>query len=143
MTNHIAAAERLADLANRLSFGDASGTLEAHAAAGALATEGVVHALLALTYELRDLRGDLNIDRPPLVIYRAALEGVSLGLYTNRDAARDHCTAEARDAGHAALAWFTEADSDEDELHAGDDGRTGFTVEPVDVDDEFDADAEA
>ncbi len=143
MTNHNATAERLADLADHWAYGDRSGSTEAHTAATALAAEGLVHAVLALTAEIREWRSDQRIDTPPLVVYRAAHESVGLGLYTNRDAARDHCVASARESGLTNLAWVTEADDDTDNLHDAENAReTGYSVHPVDVPDEHDSDAE-
>lgn len=137
MTNHAIHAERMADRAQMWSLGHHSDAPDAAGTATALATEGVVHALLAIATELRDLRGDLAIDQPPLTVYRAASEGIGIGCYTNRDAAREHCVADARDIGFTDLAWITDADSDEDELQSGDHGRTGYTVCPVTVEDVF------
>lgn len=142
MTNHRATAEHLADLANSKSSGARSRDIEARATSTALATEGLVHAVLALTAEVRDWRGDIRIDQPPLTVYRASCNGFGLGFYASREAARDHCIADATDMEIPALGWITEADSDTDELHSLATGTTtGHCVDAVEVADEYDPDA--
>lgn len=135
MTDHRAAAEQRVIDAHRITYGDANDP----ATGTALATEALVHATLALVTEIRDWRGDQRIDEPPLVIYRAAYDGIGLGLYTSRDAARDHCLDLAHADRSTALAWVTEAEEDTDELHDASEARvTGYTVSPVDVADVYD-----
>ncbi|WP_370155445.1 hypothetical protein [Streptacidiphilus sp. EB129] len=138
-----ASAVRLAGLASKWSYGDLSGRDGAAATATAMATEGLVHAVLALGAEVRDWRMDERIDRPPLLVYRAEFNGIGLGLYTGREAARDHCLDLARAEGATALAWVTEADEDTDELHdAAQASCTGYAVSPVEVAEAYDPDAD-
>lgn len=144
MTDHRATAERLADLANSKSSGSRSSDTEARTTSTALATEGLVHAVLALVTEVRDWRSDIRIDQPPLTIYRASCNGIGLGFYTSREAARNHCIADATGMEIPALGWITEADSDTDELHSLATGTTtGHCVDAVEVAEEYDPDADS
>ena len=118
-TNHTAQALSLVDRANHFSYGDggdpATGT--------ALATEGLVHAVLALAEQLgQPAAAPTQVD---VVLYQAVFESIPLGLYTNRAAARTHCEHDATSNGPARgqtdfgdLSWVREADTDqEEELH--------------------------
>jgi hypothetical protein len=58
VTNHAPPAQQLAERAHYYSYGDGADSVTGTA----LATEGTIHALLAIATELRDLRGDLAID---------------------------------------------------------------------------------
>jgi hypothetical protein len=139
LTNHHAAAERLADEAHRLTWGDSNNS----AVGTSLATEALVHAVLALVTEIRDWRGDQRIDQPAPRYYRAEYDGIGIGVYTTREVAREHCSTLARQEGLRNLAWVTEDGEDVDDLHDAENAQeTGYSVTPVDVDETYDPDSD-
>jgi len=86
-------------------------------------------------------------DAPALTIHRALWDTVPLGLYTTVDAARAHCEDHARrDLPTAAVIdWVTDEDDGVAELVATVDGEqsmTGYTVVPLEVAAEYDAEAD-
>lgn len=61
-SQHASRALRTADLADRFTYGDGSGTTEAHTAGIGLAAQAQVSALLAVASELRALRLTLGAE---------------------------------------------------------------------------------
>lgn len=89
---------------------------------------------------------------PRLIVYRASHESIPMGLYTTREAAREHCmTLMRREACGHALDWRTDEPSEEDspeelwDLGDGPDDEwfaTGYVVTPLEVASEYDEDGD-
>ncbi|MGS2588043.1 hypothetical protein [Streptomyces hebeiensis] len=91
----------------------------------------------------------------PLVVYRASHDSIDMGIYTTREAAREHCEAYVRreepEGSILHLSWWTEDVADDEatyELHVtpaavGSTIRaTGYVVTPLTVASAYDPDAE-
>lgn len=118
-------------------------------AAFAVAAPTIVPELLA---EVARLRGG------EVTVYRAVYgpEDIPLGTYTNAAAAREHCEDFARmeersKPGPLQLTWRLEDDEADDEAGPmealwvtvdGEESDTGYVVIPVQVDDQYDPDAD-
>jgi hypothetical protein len=144
-------AEQLAKQANQWSVGHHSGGDGSEALAGALAAEGLVHAVLSVSEQLRQLVAAQTPPAPPTVVYRAYFETMPLGLYSTREAARAHCLADAKNHGDdvtKAHWWPQDDDPDGSEeclvLQAppGGDLLTDYSVMPLTVAAAYDPDAE-
>jgi hypothetical protein len=143
--NHAENAGWLADRAQYFTYGDGADP----ATGAALATEGLVHAVLHLAEQLTTTAPDpveplgAGMD---LTVYRAAHNGITLGHYLTRRAARQHCLASAQDSGMALSTphWVPEDGSPgaEEELCRLDEDDdsvcTGYTVTPIIAWDAFD-----
>lgn len=85
-------------------------------------------------------------------VYRASHESIPMGLYTNRQSAREHCeTLMRRETNGTALEWRLDEPSEEDspeELwdlgHGPNDEwfATGYVVTPLEIASEYDAEAD-
>lgn len=104
----------------------------------------------------------MSADKPPLAVYRAGFQGhdIPLGLYDNREAAREHCDAFARrEMPVAAFEWRTDGPwregddgepgpEDTEELYAYGTHETstwdptGYLVTPLEVASRFDKEAD-
>lgn len=95
------------------------------------------------------------VEEWPLTIYRASHDSIVMGLYTNREAARQHCEANVRleepEGSIRHLSWWTEDVADDDaeyELHitpaevGGLIRGTGYVVTPLDVASAYDEGAD-
>lgn len=95
---------------------------------------------------------DATSGQAPLIVYRAEHESIPMGLYTTREAAREHCmTLMRREACGHALDWRADEPSEEDspeelwDLGDGpDDERfaTGYVVTPLEVASKYDPEAD-
>ncbi len=85
MTNHRNQAMRLADQANHYSYGDGANSTTGTA----LATEGLVHAVLAMTEQLSHLV-DAHAPAAP-TYFLAEYEGAEPALFSTSAAAREYC----------------------------------------------------
>ncbi|WP_328425941.1 hypothetical protein [Streptomyces sp. NBC_00443] len=83
---------------------------------------------------------------PTITVYRARWDSVPIGLYARSRAARAHCEADARrDMPTASFDWIEDEEDGVAELVAtvdGEEGVTGYTVTAVDVDSEYDPEAD-
>ncbi|MFJ7422714.1 hypothetical protein ACIQXD_29545 [Streptomyces uncialis] len=81
-----------------------------------------------------------------LTVYRASHDSIVMGLYTTREAAREHCEAYVRrEIPGAAVDWIEDEDDGVDELAAafGEDERsTGHTVMALEVAARYDSEAD-
>ncbi|MEU9640890.1 hypothetical protein [Streptomyces sp. NPDC048188] len=82
-------------------------------------------------------------------VYRASHDSIQMGLYTNRQAAYDHCEAhELRDDAVSPMAWNVDEDGVADLVRVrvprspGAESATGFVVTPLEVASEYDAEAD-
>jgi len=156
-------AKYLVGRAHHFTYGDGADPV----AGGALATEALVHAVLALVDTLTPSQPEEKDTRegestPELTVYRAGFAGhdMPLGTYQTREAARAHCAAYARRENPiATLEWRPDG-----EWREGDDGEpgpdeaeelyaygshesatwdpTGYVVKPLEVASEYDAEAD-
>lgn len=91
-------------------------------------------------------------ERPPATVYRAEHDAIVMGLYTTREAAREHCmTVARRDSKGAALEWIPDEPSEDDSpeelrnLGFGPDDEwfgTGYVVTPLEVASQYDEEAD-
>lgn len=106
----------------------------------------VVEWLLARVAELEAAQAPAE-----LTVYRASHESIVMGLYTTREAAREHCeTLMHREQSVADLNWYPDTTEGDDEdapeglfmVVAGEESDTGYVVTPVPVASEYDAEAD-
>ncbi|MFF7142335.1 hypothetical protein ACFZB5_13940 [Streptomyces nodosus] len=101
------------------------------------------------------MREDEAVEEPTLTVYRASHDSIVMGLYTTREAARQHCEANVRreepEGSIRHLSWWTEDVADDDaeyELHitpaetGGLIRGTGYVVTPLEVAAEYDPDGD-
>lgn len=154
MTSYTFQAQVLAEQAHHFTYGDGADPV----AGGALATEGLVYAVLSLSEQLHQLVAAQTPATPEpveLVVYRAYHETVPLGMYATREAAQEHCLADAKNNGDdvAEAAWWSQDEDDPEGseeclvLHdySGDKGGdllTDYSVMPLTVATAYDPDAE-
>ncbi|MEV2249362.1 hypothetical protein AB0I94_02195 [Streptomyces sp. NPDC050147] len=142
-------ARRLAAQAHQYTYGDGGDPVTG----AALAAEAQVYATLALTAAMTPR--DVHLETEPGVayVYRAAWGMTPLGTYTNAEAARMHCEADAinhnpeYDTGHV-FDWLGDESEPDDpyELVIGKDGveeTTDYTVTRIEVATEYDPEADA
>lgn len=129
MTSFTFQAEQLADQAHHFTYGDGADPV----AGGALATEGLVYAVLAMAEQLRQLVA-AQAPAEPTVVYRAVSSGITLGHYATREQARAHCVADADEHDLTDLRWVTDVDPagepEVDDLW----GISGSDSEPMELD---------
>lgn len=99
----------------------------------------------------KDTREGESTPQPAeLTIYRASHDSIVMGLYTTREAAREHCeTLMHREQPDADLNWYTDPtegyeDAPEDlfMVIAGGESDTGYTVTALTVASEYDEEAD-
>lgn len=94
--------------------------------------------------------GDGESTPADVTVYRASHDSIVMGLYTTREAAREHCeTLMHREQPDADLNWYTDPtegyeDAPEDlfMVIAGGESDTGYAVTPLEVASEYDAEAD-
>jgi hypothetical protein len=84
---------------------------------------------------------------PALTVYRASHDSIVMGLYTTREAAREHCEKALRRevGGKVFLGWVPDDGSElaAEELCIGEDFEcSGYVVTPLEVASEYDEEAD-
>jgi uncharacterized protein involved in high-affinity Fe2+ transport len=148
--HYIREAERLVTQAHHFTYGDGADSV----AGGALAAEAQVYATLALAAAQNPAGAapELETDAAVAYVYRAAWELNTLGTYTNAEAARMHCEADASNHNPQyegkVFDWIGDEWEPDDpyELVIGDgdsEETTDYTVTRISVASEYDAEADA
>lgn len=132
--NRVSQAERLANQANHYSYGDGADSVTGTA----LATEGLVHAVLAVAEQFSQL---VTAQTPaPPTYFLAEYEGVAPALFSTPETAREHCDDITRAlADGRCWDWMPEKDGVQEQrwVHEDDDRplyATGGTVTALRVD---------
>lgn len=147
---YIREAERLVTQAHHFTYGDGADPV----AGGALAAEAQVYATLALAAAQNSAEPAAELETDPAVayVYRAAWETNTLGTYSNAEAARMHCEADALNHNPQyegkVFDWIGDESEPDDpyELVIGDrdsEEPTDYTVTRISVASEYDAEADA
>ncbi|GGX02224.1 hypothetical protein [Streptomyces chryseus] len=143
-------AERLAKQANHYTYGDGADPVTGHA----LAAEAQVYATLALVAAQAPAAPAVQLETEPAVayVYRAAWGMTPLGTYTNSDAARAHCQADALNNSPeyegGIFEWLGDESEPDDPYELliaknGADTTTDYTVTRIEVATEYDPEADS
>jgi hypothetical protein len=141
-------AKYLVGRAHHFTYGDGGDAV----AGGALATEALAYAVLALVDTLAQPQpeekatAEAATATPELTVYRASHESFVMGLYTTTAEARRHCaTLMLREQPSAALDWIEDEEDGVAELVAtvdGEENPTGYLVTALTVASEYDEGAD-
>ncbi|MGW0537846.1 hypothetical protein [Streptomyces sp. NPDC003032] len=147
---HAREAVRLVTMAHHFTYGDGGNAV----AGAALAAEAQVYATLALAAAQDTAVSAVQLETEPAAayVYRAAWGMAPLGTYTNAEAARMHCEANAinhnpqYETGHV-FDWLGDESEPDDpyELVVGKNGAediTEYTVTRITVASEYDEEAD-